>query len=133
MNENEIYVVKEYKFDNPLSPKIDCLIDDACRDCHINFFRKIKYKCIYNNELTDMTNIEIFNLTFIGNSKILYDLNKELEATKDDGLIFNQINKLTIYFYSHLRFINISYYLNFPMLMCHRQFFRTISQNRECI
>ena len=34
MNENEIYVVKEYKFDSPLITKIDSIIDGCYRDCH---------------------------------------------------------------------------------------------------
>ena len=29
MNENELYVVKEYKFDNPLITKIDSIIDNC--------------------------------------------------------------------------------------------------------
>ena len=38
MNENELYVVKEYKFDNPLITKIDSKIDGCYRDCHKKFF-----------------------------------------------------------------------------------------------
>ena len=38
MNENEIYIVKEYKFDNPLITKIDSPIDSCYRDCHKNIF-----------------------------------------------------------------------------------------------
>ena len=38
MNENELYVVKEYKFDNPPFTKIDSTIDDCYRDCHNIFF-----------------------------------------------------------------------------------------------
>ena len=34
MNENELCVVKEYKFDNPLITKIDSLIDNCYRDCY---------------------------------------------------------------------------------------------------
>ena len=36
MNENELYVVKEYKFDNPVITKIDSLIDKYYRDYHNN-------------------------------------------------------------------------------------------------
>ena len=34
MNENEIYVIKEYKFDNPIIAEIDSIIDNCFRDCH---------------------------------------------------------------------------------------------------
>ena len=32
MNENEIYVVKEYKFNNPVITKIDSIVDSCYRD-----------------------------------------------------------------------------------------------------
>ena len=34
MNENELYVLREYKFDNPLSTDIDSETDKCFRDCH---------------------------------------------------------------------------------------------------
>ena len=34
MNGNELYLVKEHKFDNPIIQKIDFLIDNSIRDCH---------------------------------------------------------------------------------------------------
>ena len=36
MNENELYVVKEYKFDNPIITEIDSIIGNCFRDCHIS-------------------------------------------------------------------------------------------------
>ena len=63
----------------------------------------------------------------------LYELNKKLKLAQQKGFIFNQINKLTIKFYSHLRHINISYYLKFPIPMGHRQFFKVLSQNRDYV
>ena len=38
MNENELYVVKEYKFDAPLFHKIDSIIVGCYRDCHSKYF-----------------------------------------------------------------------------------------------
>ena len=58
---------------------------------------------------------------------------KKLNVAGQNGFVFNQINELTKKFYSHLRFINISYYLKFQIPMCHRQFFKVLSQNREYI
>ena len=66
-----------------------------------------------------------------GKSMHCFELNKKLTIARQKGFMFNQINKLTIKFYSHLRYINISFYLKFRIPMCHRQFFRVISQHQE--
>ena len=62
MNENEIYVVKEYKLDNPLITKIDSIIDNCYRDCHNKYFHRFKYVCIYDIRLTNITNNEKINI-----------------------------------------------------------------------
>ena len=108
MNENEIYVVKEYKFDNPLITEIDSIIDKNFRDCHNNYFHSFKYDCIYDIKINNITNNEIINLTIIGKSKNLYELNKKLTVARQRGFIFNQINKLTVKIHSHLRYIHIT-------------------------
>ena len=63
----------------------------------------------------------------------MYGLNQKITIVRQNGFIFIQINKLTIKFFSQLRFINISYYLKSQIPMCHRQFFRVISQNRDYV
>ena len=68
MNENELYVFKEYKFNNPLITKIDSIIDS----CHNKYFHIFKYECIYDIELTNITNNEIINLTIMGKSMNLW-------------------------------------------------------------
>ena len=133
MNEKELCVVKEYKFDNPIITNIDSKIGKGFRDCHKNYFDNFKYECIYHIKLTSTTNNEIINLTINGESMNLHQLNKKLSVGRQNGFIFNQINKLTKKIYSCLRYINISYYLNFPMPMGHRRFFRIISQNRDYV
>ena len=133
MNENEIYVVKEHKFDNPIITEIDSIIDKCFRDCHNSYFHNFKYEYIYDIKLTNITKNEIINLTISGKSMNLYELNKKLTVARQNGFMFNQINNLSLKFYSHLRYINISYYLESQIPMCHRQFFRVISQNREYV
>ena len=133
MNENEIYVVKEYNFEKALITKIDSIIDCCYRDCHNKYFHNFKYKCIYGIKLTNITDNETINLRISVISMNLFKLDKELKGSKHNGFIFIQINKLTIKFFSLLRYINISSHIKFPMPMCHRQFFRIISQNREYI
>ena len=67
------------------------------------------------------------NLTISVKSMHLYELNKKLTVARQNGYIINQINKLTVKFYSHLRYINVNCYLKFRMPMCHRQFFKILS------
>ena len=38
MNENELYVVKEHKFDNPINTEIDSIIDKCFNVCHNSYF-----------------------------------------------------------------------------------------------
>ena len=38
MNQNELYVVKKYKFDYTLITKMDSIIDGCLRDCRNKFF-----------------------------------------------------------------------------------------------
>ena len=109
MNENELYVVKDYKFDNPLITEIDSITDKCFRDCHNSFFHIfLKNECIYDIKLTNITNIEILNLTLGDKSKNSYELNEKLTVARQNGFMFNQTNKLTIKHCSHLRYINIS-------------------------
>ena len=130
MNENELYVLKEYKFDNPLIHNIDSIIDSCYRDCHNKFFHKYKYVCIYDIKLTKIKSNEIINLTISDESLGLYELNKKLTLARERGFKFNQINRLTVKIYSHQRYINISYYLKNRIPIMLRQFFKILSKNR---
>ena len=119
--------------DNALITETDSIIDKCFRDCINNYFHNFKYECIYDIKLTNITNNEIINLTISGKILNLYDLNKKLTVARQNGFMLNQINRLTRKFYSHLRYINISYYLKSQIPMCHRQFFKVISQNRDYV
>ena len=129
MNENELYVVKEYKFDNPLFHKIDSIIYSCYRDCHNKFFHTFKYVCLYNIKLTNITNNEIITITFSDESMNLFELNKKLTLARQRGFRFLHIIKLTIKICSHQRYINITYYLKHRVPILHRQFFKTLSRN----
>ena len=133
MNENELYVVKEYNFDNPPITKIDSLIDNCYRDCQNKFFHTFKYVCIYDIKLINITNNEIINITISDESLDLYELNIKLTIARQRGFILIQINKLTVKIYSHQRYINISYYLKHRIPIMHRQFFKILSQNRDYV
>ena len=78
MNENELHVVKEYKFDNSLITRIDSIIDGGHRDCHNKYFHTLKYVCIYDIKLTNITNKEVINIAISEESMNLFELNKKL-------------------------------------------------------
>ena len=107
MNENQLTIVKEYEFDKPLIQKIDSIIDKGFRDCHKKYFHTFEYKCEYDIKLKKITNNETVNFTISDKSIGLFELNKKITIDRQNGYIFNQINKLTIKIYSNLYHINI--------------------------
>ena len=95
MNESELYVVKDYKLDNPPITKIDSLINSCYRDCHNKYFHIFIYVCIYDIKLTNITNNEIINISFSDESMNLFELIKILTLARQRGFRFFHINKLT--------------------------------------
>ena len=99
MNENELYVVLEYIYDNTLITDIGSMLDSCFKDCHHNYFHNFKSDCMYDIKLTNITKKEIINLAISGKSMMLYELNIKLKFARQNSFIFNQINKLTIKFF----------------------------------
>ena len=113
MNENELYLVKEYKFDNPFCSEMDSILDNyCCKEIHTKYFLIFKYECINDIKIKNITNNEMINFTLNGKNMDLYDRNNKLKVVGEKSFIFVHINKLTIKLYSHRQYINISYYLN---------------------
>ena len=133
MNENELCVVKEYKFDNPLITEIASTIDKGYRDCYDNFFHNFNYRCISDIKLKNIANNEIIDLPISDKSMHFYELNKKLTVARERGFRFLHINKLTKESYSHQRNINIGYYLKHRIPIMPRQFFETLSQSRDYV
>ena len=133
MNENQLTIVKEYEFDNPLIQEIDSIFDDCIRNCHYKFFHTFDHVCEFDLNSTNIGNNETVTFTISHKSMGLFELNKKLTVARQRGYIFNQINKLTIKFYSNLSNINIHHYLKLHIPMGHRLFFRRIAQNRDYI
>ena len=133
MNENQLTMVKEYEFNNPLIQKVDSLIDNSVRDCHNKYFHTFDHICEYDLNFTNNGNNQSVNFTISDKSMGLYELNKKLTIARGNGFVVNQMNKLTIKIYSNLSQINIHCYLKLRIPMGHRQFFRKLSQTRECI
>ena len=111
MNENQLTMVKEYNFDNPLIQNIDSIIDNSIRDCHNKYFHTFDHICEYDLNFTNIGNNETVNFTISDKSMGMYELNKKLAIARENGFIFNQINKLKMKIYSNLSHINIHYYL----------------------
>ena len=95
MDKNQLTVVKEYEFDNPLIQNIDSLIDNSIRYCHSRYFHTFDHICEYNLNFTNVTKNESVNFTIFDKSMGSYDLNKKLTVARENGYIFNQMNKLT--------------------------------------
>ena len=133
MTENELYLVKEYNFDDPLIKKIDSLIDNSIRDCHNKYFHTFEFKCVYNIKLTIIGNNGTIDLTISDKSMGLFELNKKLTIARERGFIFNHINNFKRKIYSNLSHINIHYHLRLGTPPLYHQFFRSISHNPEYI
>ena len=133
MNNNQLTIVKEYVIDNPLIQNIDSIINRCYRDCHYKYFHTFKYECIYDINFRNITNNETVNLTIIGESMGMYELNKKLSIARRNGFKFNQINKLTIKIYSNLFCIKIDYHLKSGASPLHRQFFMKLLKNDNYI
>ena len=90
MNKNQVTIVKEYEFDEPLTQKIDSIIDNCCRDCHKKYFHTFEYKCEYIINLTNITKNEKINITISDKIMRLFELNKKLTVARQNGFLFKQ-------------------------------------------
>ena len=113
--------------------KIDSLIDKCINDCYSRNFDWFNIVNEYDLKFTNITNNELVNFTISDGGMDMYDLNKKLTLARQRGFIFNQINKLTIKFYTTLNQNNIHRYLKFQRPILLRQIVKTISRNPESI
>ena len=136
-NENQLIVVKEYEFDKTDIHEIDYILDDVIKDCRKKYFHSFEYRIIYDLCFKNVSNNEEVNFVVTHRSMEFktefYGLNKKIKNARENGYIFNHINKLTIKIYSNLSNINIQYYLKHCIPMGQRLFFRRIAHNRDYI
>ena len=85
MNENDLYLVKECKFDNPLC--------SCFRYCHFSYFHKIIYECIYDIKFKNIANSEMISFTVSVKNIDFHDLNNKLKVARERSFIFNQKNQ----------------------------------------
>ena len=117
MNENAI--AKEYEIIKPLIHKIVSILDSCTRDCHIKYFLTFDHICVYDIKLTKSGNIEIINSTISDKSMSLYEINKKLKNSSENGFKFNQIFKLKIKIFSNLSNIIIKNYTKLRIPIMH--------------
>ena len=129
----ENVIVKEYEIDNPLIQKIDSIIDNCIRDCHNKYFLTFDHICEYNLNFTNITNNETVNFLISDISLGMYELNKKLTIARENGFIFNHINKLTKKILSNLSHINIHYLLTLGAPALHYRFFKNLLKNPDYI
>ena len=137
INENKLFVVKEYEFDKTDIHEIDYLLDDVIKDCRRNYFHTFEYKLVYDINFTNISNNEEVNLIITHRSMEFktefYGVNKKIKKARRNGFIFNQINNFKIKILSNLSYINIHYHLRLGASPLHRQFFIKISKNHDYI
>ena len=137
INEDKLTVVKEYVFDKTDTHEIDYILDDAIKDCRKKYFHSFKYRITCNLSFKKISNNEEVNFAVTHRSMEFktefYGLNKKIKNARENGYIFNQINNFKIGIYSNLSNINIHYHLRLGASPLHRQFFKMLSRNRDCI
>ena len=111
MNDNQLTIVKEHEFDNPLIQKIDAPIDNYIGGCHNNYFHTFDHICEYDLNFTIITNNETVKFTISEQRMDSYELGKKLAIARERRFIFNQINNFKIKTYSNLSHIKIHYHL----------------------
>ena len=80
MNENELYVVNEYIFDNRIITEIDFILDECFRNCHNSFFLYFKFECIHDFKLKNININDIINLIISDKSMDMHELNKKIKT-----------------------------------------------------
>ena len=62
MNDNQLTVVKEYKFYKNYIHEIYYLLDDVIKHCRKNYFHTFEYKLVYDINFTNISNNEEVNI-----------------------------------------------------------------------
>ena len=137
INENNLFVVKEYEFDKKDIHEIDYLLDDVIKDCRRNYFHTFEYKLVYDINFTNISNNEEVNLIITHKSMEFktefYGLNKKIKNARRNGFVFNQINNFKIEIYSNLSNINIHHHLTLGASPLRYRFFINLLKNRHYI
>ena len=61
INKNDLFIVKEYKFDKKDIHEIDYILDDVIKDRR-NYFHTFDYNLVYDNNFINISKNEEINL-----------------------------------------------------------------------
>ena len=95
MDDKKLTIVKESEIIKLLFHKLDAIIDNCYRDCHNKYYHTFEYECEDDNKPKKIRINENVNLTIVDKSMSLFELNKKITVARQNGLTFNQTNKLT--------------------------------------
>ena len=137
INKIDLFIVKVYKFDKKDIHEIVYILDDVIKDCK-NYFHTFDYKLVYDINFIIFSNNEEVNLIITHKAKQYkteyYGLNKKIKNARQNGFIFNQINKFIIEIYSNISCMNIDYRFKIttppPLLY---KFFRHLLKNCDYV
>ena len=100
----ESTVAKEHDFIQQDNYETDYLLDDIIKGCRSKLFHTFECKLVYDVKFTNISNNEeanfIITLISMEFKNEVYGLNKRIKIARRNGLVFNQINNLTIKIYS---------------------------------
>ena len=91
INENQLINNNEYEFDQSPIHKIDSVIDNCIGDCHKKYFHTFDHSCVYDIQLKNIGNIEIFSLAISDKNMSLYELNEKMKIAREIKFIFHRI------------------------------------------
>ena len=88
MNENELFVVKKYKSDNPIITDVDFITENYFNDCRDIYFHEVEYECIFHFKLKNITENEMMNPTVSDKSVDEDGVNNELKVVEQKGFFY---------------------------------------------
>ena len=137
INKNDLFIVKEYKFDKKDIHEKDYILDDVIKDCR-NYLHTFDYKLVYDINFINISINEEINLIITHKAMQYkteyYSLNKKIKNARQNGFIFNQINYFKIEIYSNISCMNIDYRFKIttpPPLVY--TFFKHLLKNRDYV
>ena len=116
MIEIEVYLVREYEFDNPHIQTIGSI-----RDCHHKYFHTFDHICEYNLNFTNTDNKESVNFTISDKNMNMCEINKKI----------NTCTRKRFEIFSNLSNINIHHHLRLGSSPLRRQFFIKFSNSLQ--
>ena len=89
----------------PQIDEVDYLLDKVIKGCEMKFFHTFKYRCVYDINVTNITNNEkvilIISHEYIEFKTKHYGVNKKVNKKKNSKFKIDEMFKITIKIYSN--------------------------------